>query len=230
MARIAERPSWGEAPAWLGRPTRLQIEARDGVAAGDDARCSGRPGSGTSTTACRAASASIRSRVEGLPTSSSLVNRTVTGSGVSIAGGRERADRRQRDEVAALHVEDARPVGSGCRRSARAGCQRADRMHRVEVAEHQDARARPARRCGIRRADAVAVAHPAGDRSTRAPMTARSRAATPIMRLTAAASWVGLSHSTQGRRLASIRSASNGSCVGSIGLSAACSGRTGRRA
>ena len=39
-----------------------------------------RAGSGTSTKRCRAASASIRSRVLGLPTSSSQVNSTVTGS------------------------------------------------------------------------------------------------------------------------------------------------------
>ena len=43
-----------------------------------------RPGSGTSTYLCRAASASIRSRVEGEPTSSSEVNSTVTGSPVAI--------------------------------------------------------------------------------------------------------------------------------------------------
>ena len=42
----------------------------------------GRPGSGTSTYLLRAASASMMSRVEGVPTSSSGVNSTVIGSGV----------------------------------------------------------------------------------------------------------------------------------------------------
>jgi hypothetical protein len=59
----------------------FEIEARDRVTPGDDAVV-GRPGSGTSTYLLRAASASMMSRVEGVPTSSSGVNSTVIGSGV----------------------------------------------------------------------------------------------------------------------------------------------------
>src|SRR5258708_15303371 len=55
-----------------------------------------------------------------------------------------------------------------------------------------------------------------GMTSMRAPMMARSRAATPIILLTAAASKVGLSHTTQVRRPASIVLASNGRSLGFI--------------
>ena len=60
---------------------RFEVEPRDRITAGDDAVV--RPaGSGTSTYLLRAASASMMSRVEGVPTSSSGVNSTVIGSGV----------------------------------------------------------------------------------------------------------------------------------------------------
>ena len=48
MARIAERPSASREPAWLGRPTDFEVEARDRVAAADHAAV-GAAGSGTST-------------------------------------------------------------------------------------------------------------------------------------------------------------------------------------
>ena len=68
----------------MARPAGgAQVEAGDGVAAGDHAAIRPRR-SGTSTTAWRAASASIRSRVEGLPISSSLVSSTVTGRLVAM--------------------------------------------------------------------------------------------------------------------------------------------------
>src|SRR5712672_909352 len=57
---------------------RFQIEPCDRVTTA----LLGRPGSGTSTYLLRAASASMMSRVEGVPTSSSGVNSTVIGSGV----------------------------------------------------------------------------------------------------------------------------------------------------
>src|SRR3954462_4801079 len=58
-----------------------------------------------------------------------------------------------------------------------------------------------------------------GMRSMRAPISARSRAARSIIRFTAAASQVGLSHSIHGRSPASMASASKGRFVGFIGAS-----------
>ena len=78
------------------------------------------------------------------------------------AGALQLADRFQRQVVAALHVQDARPPGAVALAPERQFRQRADRVHGVEVAHHQDARHI---RRGVREggADAIAEAHAAGD-------------------------------------------------------------------
>src|SRR5829696_1142299 len=56
-------------------------------------------------------------------------------------------------------------------------------------------------------------------RSMRAPISASSRAARSIIRFTAPASQVGLSHSIQGRSPSSMASASKGRFIGFMGCS-----------
>ncbi len=81
ISRIAERPG-GERGAGMARlADGFEIEAGDGISPGHHAVV-GAAGSGTSTYLLRAASASMMSRVDGVPTSSSGVNSTVIGSGV----------------------------------------------------------------------------------------------------------------------------------------------------
>src|SRR4029079_6332976 len=81
ISRIAERPEESVAPAWLGLPVSSRL--RRAIAYRPvTTPWLARPGSGTSTYLLRLASASMMSRVEGVPTSSSGVNNTVIGSGV----------------------------------------------------------------------------------------------------------------------------------------------------
>src|SRR6266404_3687749 len=69
------------APAWLGLPMASRLK-RAMAYRPVTTPLLRRPGSGTSTYLLRAASASMMSRVDGVPTSSSGVNSTVIGSGV----------------------------------------------------------------------------------------------------------------------------------------------------
>ena len=81
ISRIAERPDASVAPAWLGLPMASRLN-RAMAYRPVTTPLFGRPGSGTRTYLLRAASASMMSRVDGVPTSSSGVNKTVTGNGV----------------------------------------------------------------------------------------------------------------------------------------------------
>jgi hypothetical protein len=124
------------------------------------------PGSGTSTKACRAASASIPGR--------RAADLLVTGEQERYRqrrfdpGSRQGADRRERDDVAALHVQDAWPVGAVALDPPGQGRQGADRMHGVEMPEHKDA-GHITVPMGKACAHAIAEAHPSRDGLDRRP-------------------------------------------------------------
>lgn len=79
------------------------------------------------------------------------------------SGGDQGAQRGDRDDVAALHVEDARPVGAVALHPPGQARECAHGMDRIQMAEDEDALL-VALRMREARPHAIAEAHPAGDR------------------------------------------------------------------
>ncbi len=159
---MAERPSARRAPAWLGRPVEFEVEAGDGIAAGDDPAI-GTGGFGDQDVAV--AGCLSLDQVPGGGAADFLVAGEKEGHGEAgrDAGAKELAHGVEGDEVAAFHVADAGAPGAIALLAEGKFGEGANRVDRVEMAEHQDAGIALAR-VGEAGADAAGEAHAAGDR------------------------------------------------------------------